>query len=106
MKQFSYRRPRLRLEHPLDFCLASGHIAGTCKDVSDDGLLVRLRQPVSVGAKGRIRWQFGGCLIEVNAYVAHTDLLDTGLRFDFQSPSERQFVQVLIKLLSKGPLRH
>ena len=105
VQEFAYRRPRLRLEQPVEFWVATGVIHGESKDVSDAGVLVRLAEPVSLGTHGRLRWQFGGCLVEIGAYVAHTDFIETGLHFEFRSADERQFVQTLLKLLSKGPRR-
>ena len=103
--EYAYRRPRLRLEHPLAFCVPSGRIAGTSKDISEDGLLVQLAAPVEVGAHGRIQWRFGSCLVEIEALVAHTNLQETGLRFDFRTRDERHFVRALVRLLSTGPPR-
>lgn len=99
---YSYRVPRMSLEHPIEFCTRDGSIAGFTRDVSDTGLLVRLQRPVPAGSSGKVRWQFGGCLVEIEARVAYADFLDAGLSFHFATEGERQFVQNLVKLLTKA----
>ena len=99
---FSYRAARFSLQYPLEFWVDHSAIAGTAMQISDSGLLVRLSQPVRCGSSGKVRWQFGGCLIELDAYVASSAFLEAGLSFRFASDLERQFVQTMVKVLARG----
>ncbi len=99
---FTYRMPRLSLDHAIEFCVAGVPVMGRTRDVSDSGLLVRLSEPVLPGTAGRVRWRFGSCTIELEASVAYSDFLDAGLAFHFASEAERQFIQTMVKVLSKG----
>lgn len=99
---FAYRTPRLSLEHSIEFCVAGTPIPGWTRDVSETGLLVRFPEPVLPGTKGSVRWRFGGCTVEIEASVVHSEFIEAGLEFSFASEAERQFVHTLVKLLIKG----
>lgn len=103
---FSYRPARFSLQYPMELCLEDSRIPGVTRQVSDTGLLVRLSQPVERGSAGKVRWQFGGCLVELEVEVVSTEFLEAGLSFRFSSEPERQFVQTMVKVLAKGnPVR-
>ena len=102
---FAYRMPRISLDHDMQFVVDGIPIHGRTRDVSDTGLLTRLDAVVVPGARGSIRWKFGGCTVEIDAQVEHANFLEVGLSFQFTSEPERQFVRTLVKVLSKQ-LRH
>ena len=99
---FSYRAARFSLQYPIELWVDHSAIAGTATQISDSGLLVRLSQPVPCGSSGKVRWHFGGCLIELDTYVASSNFLEAGLSFRFASDLERQFVQTMVKVLARG----
>ena len=102
LHEYAYRVPRFALQIPVAFCIGEVRISGFSKDLSNEGLQVRLSGPVILGTCGRVRLHLDSCLIEIWAEVVHSDLLDVGLRFRFSSRAEEDFIRTLVKLISKN----
>lgn len=99
---FAYRAPRFALTLPLEFCVDDSWISGHTRDLSDQGLLVRLSQPVVTGTLGRVRLRIDSCFIELAAEVAYAELYEAGLKFKFASQAEQHFVETLVRIVSRN----
>ncbi len=92
---------RLAIALPVEFVVEGASFAGYTRDLSASGVLVRFSQPVLTDVAGKVRLRLDTCVMEFDAKVAHREFLDTGLIFRFGSEAERQFIETVVKLLSK-----
>lgn len=99
---FAYRVPRFRLDLPVEFWVEGSPISGRTCDLSEKGVLVHLCQPVLPGTQGRVRLQIDSCCIELAAEVAYAQLYEAGLHFRFSSQAEQQFVETLVRVVSRN----
>lgn len=102
VQAFSYRNPRFTLALPVRFCVEHAAIEGVTCNISEDGLLVRLQEPVLPGTEGRVRLEIERCFLELGARVAYAHLFEIGLKFDFASSEERAFVMMLVRVVSRN----
>lgn len=102
---YAYRVPRIPLQMPVEFWSEGSSISGVSRDLSDTGLHVRLAVPVMPGRSGQLRLRLDACSIEIKVEVAHSELLDAGLRFCFSSAAEEHFIKTLVRVLSRGLVR-
>ncbi len=102
---FAYRVPRFAATLPIEFVVEDVTVAGVTQNLSENGLLVRFASPVLRNTVGKLRLMVDTCVIEVEAEVTYAELFEAGLRFRFATPAEEQFIEMLVKVVSRDVSR-
>jgi hypothetical protein len=99
MKKFEYRAPRFGVDLPARLTVENSAMAGRCREISRDGMIFELGQPVLLNTFGTVAITFHDRTIELKARVAHVDGLRAGLEFIYAGDSERTTVAQLVASL-------
>ena len=89
--KFEYRRPRYKTDVPAILrCPPLYNLYGRCKDVSSEGLGVKLVGELPIGETVAVEFSLAGCSVNATAEIAYRRNSDYyGLRFKFSSEQER-----------------
>ena len=100
LQRYIYRLPRAVAAFPVDLLLEDQVIRGRCCNLSATGMGVTLSRPVPRGQFGTVRITGRETCLELRVSVTNSAGLEAGLRFHFQSETERQMVRALLRAIS------
>lgn len=100
MQKFEYRSARYQVDLPVLLILKDESVAGRCKEISREGMKVEFRQPVAPKCCGTLRIGHRESSLELRACVARTGNGCDGLKFLFDSESERKALERLVALVA------
>jgi hypothetical protein len=102
-KKFEYRRPRYRADVPIVVHISPQYsTCGRCRDVSAEGLGIRLVEQLPTGRIVTVEFTLEGCPVRASARIEYRcDGNYYGLRFQFSSEQERCVVDRMIESIQK-----
>ena len=100
MQRFDYRSPRIPVDLPVRLTAENSTRIGRCRDISNEGMRLELRQPLPPDACGTVSMTFRNETLELNVRVAHAGATQHGMKFIYTSDSERNAVARLVASLA------
>jgi PilZ domain len=100
MQKFEYRSPRYHVDLPVVMNLESRMVPGRCREISKEGMLVELTEPVAPDSSGSVSIRYRGLLVEISVTVAHSGSGQEGLKFVFRCDQDRMVIERLVALVS------
>jgi hypothetical protein len=100
MQKFEYRSPRFTVDLPIQFTFEQSTLPGRCRDISNEGMRLELRQPLPADARGTVFLSCGDRPLQLSVRVAHTGVAHDGVEFVYQSDHERGAVARLVASLA------
>jgi hypothetical protein len=105
MQKFEYRTPRFSVDLPVQFIVDDLTFLGRCREISQEGMTLELREPLTTNTSGRASLTYREQVVEVRARVAHATESHAGLEFQYDSDAERGAVAHLIASLTTAQSR-
>ncbi len=108
LQKFRYRAPRFVTAFPIELIFKDVGIDGSCYDISADGIRAELTRAVDVGDRGVLVLKPGRSIFALEACVTHTEDLEAGIRFLFETPEEQAAIRKLllaVREMLQGPRR-
>jgi hypothetical protein len=102
MKKFEYREPRFTVDLPAQFIELNAVFPGRCREISKEGMILELGQPLQLDARGIVALSFQEQSIEIQVRVAHAGTTQSGLEFLYRSDGERNEMARLVASM-RGP---
>jgi hypothetical protein len=105
MQKFEYRAPRFPVDLPVQFTVGDLTLTGRCKEISQEGMTLELRQPLTLNSSGTVSFHYREQTIQIRARVAHVAKTHCGLEFLCESETERSALAHLIASLTPAQSR-
>jgi hypothetical protein len=106
MQKFDYRSPRFAVDLPVQFASQEVSFAGRCRDISREGMLLELPEPVMPNACGVVSvFDSRHGLLELQVRVAHSEATLGGMKFVYRTDFERDAVAQLVASLATSQKR-
>jgi hypothetical protein len=102
MQKFEYRAPRFPVDLPVQFTVEDLTLTGRCREISQEGMTLEHRQPLTLNSSGVIALNYREQSIEIRARVAHVAQTHSGLEFLCESETERSALAHLISSLTSA----
>jgi hypothetical protein len=99
MQKFEYRSPRFSADLPVQFTVEQLTLAGRCRNISNEGMRLELRQPLPPNARGSVLLSYQENRLELNVRVAYSGKTYDGVEFLYRSEGEREAVARLVASL-------
>jgi hypothetical protein len=100
MQKFEYRAPRFSVDLPVQFTVHNATLTGRCREISQEGMKLELRQPLPTDSRGMISMSYQDGTLEVKVRVAHAGAKYDGLEFIYESERERSAMARFIASLA------
>ncbi len=105
MQKFEYRAPRFPVDLPVQFTVEDLALTGRCREISQEGMTLELRQPLTLNSSGTVSLNYREQTIQIRARVAHVAKTHCGLEFLCESETERSALAHLIASLTPAQSR-
>jgi PilZ domain len=102
MQKFEYRSPRFTVDFPAQFAVEGLTLTGRCREISQEGMTLEIRQPLPLNSSGMVSLQYREQIIEIRARVAHVAQTHCGLEFLCEAETERNALAHLIASLTSA----
>ena len=96
MHKFDYRAPRFAVDFPVELKMANSLHIARCRDISEDGMKLEIRDPFPPDVCGEVSFSHQGLDFALRVRVAHAGLAYDGLKFIYQSKDQRTEILHLI----------
>ena len=101
MQKFTYRAPRYSVDLPVQLSTEnSTTLSGRCREISKDGMRVEMGEPLPPGFTGTASLSYQNIALRLRVTAAHTGPDRDGVKFIFESQSERAAVARLVAVLA------
>lgn len=101
MRDFVYRKPRMKTGFQVEFSCEGPPFLGLCKDVSEAGIRAEFDDPIVVGSSGLLILRPPTGVLELRAQVAYIERRQVGLLFLFQTPWESRMTMEFLADIEK-----
>jgi len=105
MQKFEYRSPRFPVDFLVQFTVEDLTLTGRCREISQEGMTLELRQPLTLNSSGMISLHYREQTIQIRARVAHVATTHCGLEFLSESETERSALAHLIASVTPAQSR-
>jgi hypothetical protein len=102
VQNFYYRGPRLAVRLPVSLRTETCTYTGHTRNLSEDGVLVRLDGPVAPQTDGQLTLNIGPASFALDVVATYNDVFDVGFEIRFSSSAERDFFQKFVKTLFRN----
>jgi hypothetical protein len=100
--RFEYRHPRFPVDLSTQFTQADETLAGRCTDISTAGMKILLDRPLQPNSRCKVLLRYASHAIELNARVAYTGPVCSGVEFLCESPLEHHAIAQLVSNLANS----
>jgi hypothetical protein len=100
MQKFEYRSPRFAVDLPVQFTVEQSTVPGRCRNISQEGMRLELRQPLPPDARGTVILSCQDHSLELSVRVTNSGKIHEGVEFIYNSDSERDAVAHLVASLA------
>ena len=105
MRKFDYRSPRFPVDLHVRLTLEESTQFGCCREISTEGMILEVREPLAVDAAGAVHISFQNVSLDLPVRVVRSGEGCDGVQFVYGSDEERDEVIRFIALLAAAPRR-